>query len=77
MKVTVKNTADGSTLVMEIEPFESVEEILVSAAEYWNKGAGAYVLRRGSRLLSRQQTAAEAGLADGDAVEIVPDPEGG
>ncbi|MFA6642103.1 MAG: hypothetical protein WCQ63_01255 [Methanomethylophilus sp.] len=77
MKVTVNNTADGSTLVMEIEPFESVEEILVSAAEYWNKGAGAYVLRRGSRLLPRQQTAAEAGLADGDTVEIVPDPEGG
>ena len=77
IKVCVKNTADGSTLAMELEPQDAVEEILLSAAEYWNKAAGAYVLRRGTRLLSRQQTAAEAGLTDGDVIEIVPDPEGG
>ena len=41
IKITVKNTADGSTIKMEVDPKETVSDIIDSAAEYWRKDAGA------------------------------------
>jgi len=76
-KIKVVNESDGSSLMIELESYDTVDDLLASAGEFWQKQEGMYVVRKGTRLLIRGQTAAEAGLADGDVVEIVPDPAGG
>jgi hypothetical protein len=77
VRITVVNTLNNSSIRMELESYESVTDIVDSAAEYWGRDAGAYVLRKGSKLLNKDQTAEEINLADDDIIEMIPDPEGG
>jgi len=77
LRVKVRNAETGSTVDMELEGENTVEEIIEGAAGYWEKDAGAYVLRRGKRLLRGQQTVTECGLISQDELELIPDPEGG
>ncbi|MDD4245417.1 MAG: hypothetical protein PHI62_04530 [Candidatus Methanomethylophilaceae archaeon] len=77
IKITVKNTADGSTIKMEVDPKETVSDIIDSAAEYWRRDAGAYVLKKGKSILRGTDTAMEINLMSGDTLEMIPDPEGG
>ncbi|MDD1769063.1 MAG: hypothetical protein LUQ55_03670, partial [Methanomassiliicoccales archaeon] len=58
LRVKVRNAESGATVDMELEGENTVEEIIEGAAGYWEKDAGAYVLRRGKRLLRGQQTVA-------------------
>lgn len=77
LRVKVRNAETGSTVDMELEPENTVTEIIEGAAGYWEKDAGAYVLRRGKKLLRGQQTMVEAGITSSDELELIPDPEGG
>ena len=77
VRVTVVNTLNSSSIRMELEPYESVEDIIDTAAEYWGKDAGAYVLRKGSKLLNKKQSIEEINLREDDIIEMIPDPEGG
>ena len=77
VRVTVLNTMNNSSIRMELESYESVEEIIDTAAEYWGKAAGTYVLRKGSKLLNKKQSIEEINLRDDDVIEMIPDPEGG
>jgi len=54
-----------------------MEEIIESAAAFWEKDPGAYVIRSGDRILRGSTTYAEALIAAGDEMELIPDPEGG
>ena len=75
--ITVKNVANGATVRMETEPDERIGEVIESAAEYWKKDAGAYVLKKGKSLLNANQTIDESGVLNNDILELIPDPEGG
>ena len=77
LRVKVRNAESGASVDMELEAENTVEEIIEGAAGYWEKDAGAYVLRRGKKLLRGQQTVAEAMLMNNDELELIPDPEGG
>ena len=77
MRVKVRNAETGDTIDMEIEPENAVDEIIESAATFWDKSAGAYVLRRGKAILRGQAAADASGVRDGDVLELIPDPEGG
>ena len=77
IRLTIKNLANGTALRMEVEPDESVNDIITSAGEYWNLDAGAYVLKKGKRLLSGRAVVSDAGLLNEDVLEMIPDPEGG
>jgi len=77
VRVTVVNTLNNSSIRMELESYESVEDIIDTAAEYWGKDAGAYVLRKGSKLLNKNQSIDEINLKEDDIIEMIPDPEGG
>jgi len=77
VRITVINTLNNSSIKMELESYESVEDIIDTAAEYWGKDAGAYVLRKGSKLLNKSQSIDEINLRDDDIIEMIPDPEGG
>ncbi len=75
--IEVRNVASGAVLKMELDPADKIYDIIESAAEYWNKDAGAYVLKKGKKLLHGLETVAEANLVTNDVVEMIPDPEGG
>ncbi len=77
VRITVVNTLNNSSIRMELESYESVDDIIDTAAEYWGKDAGAYVLRKGPKLLVKGQTVDEMNLNEDDVVELIPDPEGG
>ncbi len=77
IEVTIRNAENGSTLNMELEAHTTIEDIIEGAAEFWHKEAGAYVLRRGKKLLKGQSTVQDAGLKAEDVLELIPDPEGG
>lgn len=77
VKIKVKSSESGSSVDMELEGDNTVNEIIDSAAGYWGMSAGAYVLRRGKNLLRGAATIADIGMVNGDVVELIPDPEGG
>ncbi len=77
IRIKVKNAETGATVDMDLESDNTVEEIIESAASYWEKPPGAYVLRRGKALLRGQSTIAEIGLIQEDVLELIPDPQGG
>jgi hypothetical protein len=77
VKITVVNTLNNSSIRMELESYETVKEIIDTAAEYWGKNAGAYVLRKGTKLLREGQVIEELNVRDDDIIEMIPDPEGG
>jgi hypothetical protein len=62
---------------MELEPENSVDEIIESAATFWGKDMGAYVLRRGKKVLRGGAELRSAGVLADDVLELIPDPEGG
>jgi hypothetical protein len=77
LRITVRNSETGASVDMELESDNSVDEIIESAASYWEKSAGAYVVRRGKSILRGNAGLAASGIRDGDILELIPDPEGG
>lgn len=77
MRVKVKNAETGATVEMELELENTIDEIIESAATFWSKDIGAYVLRKGKKVLRGGHTIDEAGLRADDVIELIPDPEGG
>ena len=43
-RLKVKNAETGATVEMELDSENTVDEIIESAATFWNKDMGAYVL---------------------------------
>lgn len=77
VKITVKNLTNGSTIRVEVEPADSISDIIESAAEFWKLKEGAYVLKRGKKLLRGAEKVSDIGLVNEDVLELIPDPEGG
>lgn len=77
IRATIKDADTGNTVDMDLESDNTVEEIIESAASFWTKDPGAYVLKWGRKLLRGRVMVSEAGIRDGDTMEIIPDPEGG
>ena len=77
IKVTVKNAVNNSSIMLELEPGEKVIDIIESAAEFWKKDPGAYVIKKGKVLLRGNMSILEANLVNEDVLELIPDPEGG
>jgi len=77
IRIVVKNAVNNSSIKMELEPNEKMIDIIESAAEFWKKDSGAYVLKKGKMLLRGDMSVAEVNLTDEDTLELIPDPEGG
>jgi len=77
MRVKVKNAETGATVEMELEAENTVDEVIESAATFWSKDMGAYVLRKGKKVLRGGNSLKDAGIRTEDVLELIPDPEGG
>ena len=73
----VKNAETGATVEMELEVENTIDEVIESAATFWSKDMGAYVLRKGKKVLRGGNTLKDAGVVANDVLELIPDPEGG
>lgn len=62
---------------MELEMENTVEEIIEGVSAFWEKDPGAYVIRKGRRLLRGQQKVQDLDLQSNEELELIPDPEGG
>lgn len=76
-RLKVKNAETGATVEMELDEENTVDEMIESAATFWNKDMGAYVLRKGKKVLRGGATLRESGVMVEDVLELIPDPEGG
>ena len=77
MRIRIVNTMDGGEIAAEMDPTDSAGDVIVFASQYWKRDRSAFIMRVGSRLIPESATLSEAGVADGDSVELVPDPQGG
>jgi len=77
IRISIRDADTGSKVEMDLETDNTIEETIESAASYWEKEAGAYVLRFGKKVLRGQNTIDKAGIREGDLLELIPDPEGG
>jgi len=75
--VKVKNAETGAAVEMELESENTVDEVIESAATFWSKDMGAYVLRKGKKVLRGGSTLQDVGVRADDVLELIPDPEGG
>jgi len=77
VRLKVKNAETGATVEMELEVENTIDEVIESAATFWSKDMGAYVLRRGKKVLRGGSSLEDAGVVANDVLELIPDPEGG
>ncbi|OGS42466.1 MAG: hypothetical protein A3K67_04225 [Euryarchaeota archaeon RBG_16_62_10] len=77
MRIRVKNAETGATVEMELEPENTIDEVIESSANFWSKDMGAYVLRKGKKVLRGGNSLKEAAVREEDVLELIPDPEGG
>ena len=76
-RLKVKNAETGATVEMELDADNSIDEVIESAATFWNKDMGAYVLRKGKKVLRGGSILRDVGIMPDDVLELIPDPEGG
>ena len=77
VRIKVKNAETGATVEMELEVDNTIDEVIESAATFWSKDMGAYVLRMGKKVLRGGNSLKDAGVRADDVLELIPDPEGG
>lgn len=77
MRIKVKNAESGASVEMELEMDNTIDEVIESAATFWSKDMGAYVLRKGKKVLRGGNSLEETGIRADDVLELIPDPEGG
>ena len=77
VRITVRDPDNGHTVAVDVEDDTVVEEVVESAAKYWDKPTGAYVVRRGNTILAGGTKFAELKPTPEDVLELIPDPEGG
>ena len=77
IRIKVKNAETGATVEMELENENTVDEVIESAATFWSKDMGAYVLRKGKKVLRGGSSLQDTGIRADDVLELIPDPEGG
>ncbi len=77
VRITVKDADTGHAIAMDVEEGTLMEEIIESAAAFWEKDPGAYVMKRGDAILRGATTFGESLVAAGEELELIPDPEGG
>jgi hypothetical protein len=77
VRITVTDGSTGATIDVDLEPWNTVEEVVESAAAYWEKEIGAYVARFNQQVLQGEWQIQQLSIQEGEVIEIIPDPEGG
>jgi hypothetical protein len=76
LKINIVDRDTCNRLEIAADPESSIEELVICAADYWNKKPGAYILKYGHRILMGEMTIISAGLESNATLEFSPDPDG-
>ena len=76
LKIKIVDRDTCEKLEIKVDPESSIEDIVVCAADYWNKKPGAYILKHGKRILMGEMTVISAGLESNVILELSSDPDG-
>ena len=77
MRITITDTSTGFSVDVDVEPYNTIDELLESVASFWDKDLGAYVLRWQTYILRGETPVSTLGLTEGTVLEFIQDPEGG
>jgi hypothetical protein len=77
VRVTVTDPATGNSVDVDIEPWNTVDELIESVGSYWEKDLGAYVVRLNAYVLRGETQLGNVQVQEGDIFEFIHDPEGG
>ncbi len=77
VRITVTDGTTATSVDVDVEPTTLVDDIIESAAAYWNKDPGAYLLNRGQTVLRGDTDAGQLGFQAGEVLTLIPDPTGG
>jgi hypothetical protein len=77
VRITVTDPAKGMSVDVDIEPWNTVDELIESVASYWEKELAAYVLKLNAYVLRGETPLGNIQIQEGDIFELVHDPEGG
>jgi hypothetical protein len=77
IRITIRDADTGSKIEMDLEPDNTAEDVIESATSYWDKDAGAYILKFGKEILRGRISISDIPIGAGDMLELIPDPEGG
>jgi len=76
-RIVIKDPSTGNTAEMEVEDSHLVRDIIEEAINFFKLERAPYWLKKGKDQLSPDRTVGDAGIREGDIVEIIPDPTGG
>ena len=77
VRITITDGATGKAVDIDVEPTHLMDDLIESAASYWNLDLGAYVLNRGDHVLQGTWTASQLNFQAGETLNMIPDPTGG
>jgi len=77
VRISIRDVSTGNMVDIDLEPTNTVDEIIESVGTFWDKEVGAYVLSHKQQLLRGEVTVSQLYLNEGDQIEFLLDPEGG
>lgn len=77
MRITISDVSTGYSVDIDVEPWNTVDELIESVATFWEKDLAAYCLRWGTYLLRGETPISSMQLSEGVIFEFIQDPEGG
>ena len=76
-RITVRDQATGNSVEIDLEPHNTVDEIIESVANYFEKDLGAYVVVHNQQVIKGEVAVSQLYLNEGDTMDLILDPEGG
>jgi len=73
LKIEVADGSSGKKICMNVKQEQIIEEIIVSAASFWKKKPGVYLLKYRGRILPGDMTVGSAKLKSGSTLMLIPD----
>lgn len=77
IRITVTDSSTGNSVGIDIESWNTVDEVVESCASFWDKDLGAYVVRHNNYVLRGETPLGNMQINEGDVFEFILDPEGG
>jgi hypothetical protein len=77
VRITISDASMGYSVDIDVEPWNTIDELVESVATFWDKDLAAYCLRWGTYLLRGETPISSLQVTEGTIFEFIQDPEGG
>jgi hypothetical protein len=77
VRISITDVSTGYSVDVDVEPWNTIDELVESVATFWEKDLGAYCLKWGTYLMRGETPVSSLQLTEGTIFEFIQDPEGG